>query len=64
MARFYSNESIPIQVLTELRRVGHDVLTSADADVLAFAIAQGQILLSHNRRHFLTLHRRRNQDHP
>ena len=71
MARFYSNENIPIQVVKDLR---HDVLTSvdagnanaavSDAEVLAFATALGRILLSHNRRHFLTLHRRRTQDHP
>jgi len=51
----------------ELRGLGHDVLTSLDAgkgnsavpdtDVLAFAAAEGRILLSHNRRHFLQLHR-------
>ncbi len=27
MARFYSNENIAIQVVRELRRLGHDVLT-------------------------------------
>ncbi len=31
MARFYSNENIAMQVVTELRRLGHDVLTSLDA---------------------------------
>ena len=31
MARFYSNENIPLQVVTELRRLGHHVLTSLDA---------------------------------
>ena len=30
MARFYSNENIPIQVVTELRRLGHDVLTAQE----------------------------------
>lgn len=34
-----------------------------DAEVLAFAVAEGRILLTHNRRHFLRLHRRRNEDH-
>ena len=73
MARFYSNENIPLQVVTELRRLGHDVLTSLDAgranasvldsEVLAFAVAEGRILLSHNRRHFLHLHRHRTRDH-
>lgn len=73
MARFYSNENIPLQVVTELRRLGHDVLTSLDAgkanaavpdaEVLAFAVAEGRILLSHNRRHFLNLHRHLTGDH-
>jgi len=31
MARLYSNENLPNQVVRELRRLGHDVLTSADA---------------------------------
>lgn len=73
MARFYSNENIPLQVVTELRRLGHDVLTSLDAgranasvpdsEVLAFAVAEDRILLSHNRRHFLRLHQHRTTDH-
>lgn len=74
MARFYSNENIPQQVVTELRRLGHDVLTSLDSgranasvpdsEVLQFAVAEDRILLSHNRRHFLRLlHRHRTADH-
>lgn len=73
MARFYSNENIALQVAAELRRLGHDVLTSleagkansaiADYEVLAFAVAENRILLSHNRRHFLRLHRSRTEDH-
>jgi len=31
VARIYSNENIPIQVVAELRRLGHDVLTSWEA---------------------------------
>jgi hypothetical protein len=56
MARFYTNENTPLQVVAELRRLGHDVLTSLDAgkansavpdaDVLAFAVANGRILLT------------------
>jgi len=67
VARFYSSENIALQVVTELRRLGHEVLTSLeagkanasvpDAEVLAFAVAENRILLSHNRRHFLQLHR-------
>ena len=73
MARFYSNENVPIQVVAELRRFGNDVLTSLDAgkansavpdsEVLEFAAAESRILLSHNRRHFLQLHRHRTTDH-
>lgn len=73
MARFYANENIALQVVTELRRLGHDVLTSVeagkanasvpDSEVLVFAAAEDRILLSHNRRHFLQLHRRRQAAH-
>jgi hypothetical protein len=31
MARLYTNENIPMPVVAELRRLGHDVLTSLDA---------------------------------
>jgi hypothetical protein len=31
MARIYANENIPLQVVKELRRLGHDVLTSHEA---------------------------------
>ena len=73
MARFYTNENIASQVVNELRRLGHDVLTSLDAgranasvpdsEVLSFAAAEHRILLSHNRRHFLNLHRQKTADH-
>src|SRR5689334_21227809 len=73
MAHFYTNEKIPVQVVTELHRLGHDVITSleagkansavADADVVAFAVTKGRILLTHNRRHFLRLHQNRTADH-
>ena len=73
MARFYANENIALPVVLELRQLGHDVLTSLEAgtanasvpddEVLAFATAEHRILLSHNRRHFLQLHRNRAADH-
>lgn len=66
MARFYSNENIALPVVLELRRLGHDILTSGDAgnanrsvpdsDVLTFATAHRRILITHNRRDFLRLH--------
>jgi len=31
MARLYSNENVPFEVVIELRRWGHDVLTSYEA---------------------------------
>jgi hypothetical protein len=73
VARFYANENIALPVVMELRRLGHDVLTSLDAGransaipdaaVLAFAVAEQRILLSHNRRHFFQLHQRRTEAH-
>ena len=66
MPRFYANENFPLQTVQELRRLGHDVLTTPDADkagtaepdqaVLAFATAEGRALLTLNRRHFVKLH--------
>src|SRR5580658_7092229 len=73
MARFYTNENVPTQVVAEPRRLGHDVMTSWDAgnansavpdtEVLAFAAAEARILVTHNRRHFLRLHQNRKADH-
>lgn len=72
MAKLYSNENFPLPVVTGLRELGHDVLTSfesgkanqaiPDADVLAFAAAQNRILLTLNRKHFIGLHNK-NSDH-
>jgi hypothetical protein len=65
VARFYSNENFPLPTVDELRRLGHDVLTSRDAgnagravldpEVFAFAISLGRAVLI-NRRHFIKLH--------
>lgn len=73
MARFYSNENISFPLVDALRSLGHDVLTSydagnanlavPDAEVLAFAAAEGRILLSYNRLHFVRLHKHRTLDH-
>jgi hypothetical protein len=66
MARLYANENFPLPVVTELRRLGHDVLTVAetgkaeqrwpDDAVLAFAHGEGRTLLTLNRKHFIRLH--------
>ena len=73
MARFCTNENIPLPVVAELRILRHDVLTSSDAgransavpdhEVLAFATAENRILLSRNRGHFLQLHHHRTTPH-
>jgi len=66
MARLYTNENFPLPVVQELRRLGHDVLTTADAgrsgqsipdgEVFAFAIEDGRALVTLNRRDFFRLH--------
>jgi hypothetical protein len=72
MARLYANENFPLSVVEELRRLGHDVLTTLDAgkanqrildeEVLAFAIQLRRAVLTLNRRHFLGLAKNRS-DH-
>jgi hypothetical protein len=65
MARLYADEDFDYPVVEELRCIGHDVLTvqeagrrgDPDAAVLAFAISQQRAVLTHNRRHFISLHR-------
>jgi len=66
MARIYANENFPFPAVEELRRFGHDVLTTfesgragqrlPDDEVLAFAVGEDRALLTHNRRHFVRLH--------
>ena len=66
MARLYSNENFPLQVVEELRRLGHDLLTIqetgranqalSDEDLLKFATGDGRAVLTLNRRHFIRLH--------
>ncbi|QOV88176.1 DUF5615 family PIN-like protein [Humisphaera borealis] len=72
MARFYSNENFPYPVVLELRRLGHDVLTSMEAgqanqgipddQVVAFATRSDRAVLTLNRRHFHREHAR-SMDH-
>ena len=72
MARFYADEIFPLPVVEELRALGHDVLTIqetgkagqgvSDEDVLDFAAVDQRSVLTLNRRHFMQLHRKR-QDH-
>ena len=66
MARLYTNENFPLPVVEELRRLGHEVLTTHEAgeagksvpdeQVLAFAAAEGRALVTLNRKHFIHLH--------
>jgi hypothetical protein len=66
MARLYADENFAYPVVTELRRLGHDVLTAQEAGqgnqaipddaVLAFAVTQRRAVLTFNRRHFVRLH--------
>jgi hypothetical protein len=67
MSRLYANENFPFPTVEELRRRGHDVLTSLDAgnagqripdeEVLQFSVADSRAVLTLNRRHFVRLHR-------
>ncbi len=66
MARLYADENFPLPAVEALRRLGHDVLTAAQAGqaghgiaddaVLAYAHALGRVVLTHNRKHFRSLH--------
>lgn len=66
MARLYANENFPLPTGEALRRLGHDVLTTAesgraeqaipDPEVLQFAVAEDRIVVTLNRRHFIRLH--------
>lgn len=66
MARIYANENFPYPAVEELRRLGHDVLTTyesgragqrfPDDDMLTFAIGEKRAVLTQNRRHFVRLH--------
>src|SRR3954452_10236817 len=66
MAQLYANENFPRPVVEELRRLGHQVLTSSesgmadravpDHEVVQFARSRALALLTLNRRHFFKLH--------
>ena len=67
MTRFYSNENFPLDLVTELRNLGYDVLTSykaeqanqsiSDENVLKFAHSRGRIVITLNREDFISIHR-------
>jgi uncharacterized protein (DUF433 family) len=65
VAQLYANANLPLPVVEEPRRLGHDVLTTHEAgkagqsvpdeDVLAFASGAGRAVLTLNRKHFIHL---------
>lgn len=67
MARLLADEDFPMPVVKKLRQLGHDVWSVVESDkagtrwpdeeVFHEAQRQGRVLLTMNRRHFLTLHR-------
>ncbi len=67
MAQFYSNENFPLPVVEELRKLGHDVLTTEEAgksdrsipdkEVIAFSTSLNRAILTFNRKHFIRLHK-------
>lgn len=66
MARLYADENFPFPVVAELRKLGHDVLTSHEAgqanlavrdeEVVKFAESAKRTILTLNRKHFVALH--------
>ena len=44
MARLYANENFPLPVVNELRRLGHDVLTTQDTDRAGKAVPDEEVL--------------------
>ena len=68
MALFLADEDFDHRIAMRLRAMGHDVLTLAvlglagrrlrDEEVLATAAAERRAVLTHNRLHFVRLHRR------
>jgi hypothetical protein len=67
MASLYADENFHFAAVEELRRLGHDVLTAQEAGqagqkipdpaVLAYVTRLGRAVLTHNRRHFIQLHK-------
>ena len=67
MIRFYANENLSAVIVNELRRLGHDVLTSYEAgnanqripdeQVLVTATADDRCVITFNRNDFILLHR-------
>jgi predicted nuclease of predicted toxin-antitoxin system len=66
VARLLADENFPLSVVEALRRLGHDILTIAEAGkagrsltdeaVLSLAAADDRAVVTLNRRHFVRLH--------
>jgi hypothetical protein len=65
MAMLFADEDISLVVVNRLAQLGHDIVSAndlrrkglPDPDQLKFASAQGRAVVTHNRLHFLRLHR-------
>lgn len=72
MIDLYSNENFPIDMVSLLRNLGYDVLTSYDAgqanqglpdeSVLTYATENNRVVITLNRQDFIDLHRS-SEDH-
>ena len=66
MAKLFAEENFPLPVVSALRQLGHDVLTTneagldnrctSDPTILQFAHSQNRTVLTLNRKHFVRLH--------
>jgi hypothetical protein len=66
VARLFADENFPFPVVEALRRIGHNVITVADAGkagqaltdkaILELAAADQRAVVTLNRRHFVQLH--------
>lgn len=69
MARLFADEDFPFDVVKELRQLGHDLVTTPEAnragqrisddDQLSFALADARAILTLNHRDFVRLHMQR-----
>jgi predicted nuclease of predicted toxin-antitoxin system len=67
MALLYTNENFPEPAVGELRKRGHDVLTTheagnsnagtSDLDVVRYATANGRVVVTLNRKDFIKIHK-------
>jgi predicted nuclease of predicted toxin-antitoxin system len=68
MAALFADENFSLRVVRELRKLGHDVLTSREAglanlgtgdpDIFQAAVAAGRAILTNDRRDYVRLHLR------